>query len=220
VSRLTGLMAFFLCLVALVALPACSTESECSDEVACPFGEVCIGGSCQSGSCSTSSDCPIEHFCKNRTCTAGCESSRDCVPGNACNDKGECVAEPCKDTHTDCGFREYCDVQSGECYDAGRQYCKPCDRDNSEADCGEGNVCFANYCGVNCSEDRSCPSGFQCYPLENSDGAIETWQCITYCWLYEDYEPGAAAKAPPDGLTISVSDDTCSTHPAFQLAAP
>jgi len=189
------------------------SQSECSAEQGCEFGELCIEGQCISGRCSTSSQCPMEYHCSQRNCVAGCEADTDCLPGFRCDtDAGSCVDAPCVDSSVDCGFREFCNTLTGECYDAGGQYCKPCDRDNEELDCGSGNVCFAGYCGVDCSEGRECPSGFDCYPFQDETGNIVTWQCITYCWLYEDYDPGAFAKSPPPyaGLVLDL-EDSCPT---------
>lgn len=191
-------------------LGGCAKEpAECSQEVPCEFGEVCIGGQCESGRCSTSAQCPMEHTCKNRNCEKGCSTDNDCYPGSMCDmESGQCASAPCLDTQVDCGYREFCNTVTGECYDAGNLYCKPCDRDNEELDCGSDNICFAGHCGVDCSEGKECPGGFDCYPFNDESGNIVTWQCITYCWLYEDYKPGAFAKAPPGGLTLHL-DPAC-----------
>ena len=41
-------------------------------------------------------------------------------------------------------------------------------------------------CGVNCN-DRECPSGFDCLSIRDDFGNITSFQCITYCPLYEDF---------------------------------
>jgi hypothetical protein len=46
-------------------------------------------------------------------------------------------------------------------------------------DCGgNGNVCFANYCGVVCDDDRDCPGGFSCFMISES-----THVCYAPCYL-------------------------------------
>ena len=32
--------------------------------------------------------------------------------------EGVCTSTPCYDSHLDCGFKEYCDQQSGDCREA------------------------------------------------------------------------------------------------------
>ncbi|MFT7517913.1 MAG: hypothetical protein ACI9MC_000037 [Kiritimatiellia bacterium] len=194
--------------VPLLMLVACDTQTyECSEDVPCQgFGEVCIAGTCEVPDCSTNLDCPMEMACNGGSCAPGCDGDKDCYPGSVCNlEEGMCESAGCTDTHLDCGYREFCNTLTGECYDAGRQYCKPCDRDNVAEDCNNGdangtNVCWNNYCLVDCSNGRECPSGFQCYPFSDQSGNITTWQCLTYCWLYEDLAPGGQAAAPPPPL--------------------
>jgi len=155
----------------------------------------------------------MEYRCTRRNCELGCATDNDCFPGDRCDmTEGVCEQAPCVDTQVDCGYREFCNTVSGDCYDAGNLYCRPCDRDNSEVDCGQDNICFAGYCGVDCSEGKACPGGFDCYPFGDGSGNITAWQCITYCWLYEDFEPGAFAKSPPEGLRLML-DPVCETDP-------
>jgi hypothetical protein len=168
----------------------------CDEDGSCAFGESCVEGVCVEASCNTSIQCPMEHYCGNgRTCEPGCEDNDDCYPGDRCDiDLGSCVSEGCNETAVDCGFREFCNVANGECYDAGNQYCQPCSDDD---ECGDGNFCWAGYCGVDCTYNE-CPGGFQCYPVDSYGnitalelGNVFTYQCLTYCWLYEDYDPGS-----------------------------
>ena len=216
-SKLRPVLMHVLVCFSLLLSGCFSSDVECSAEQACDFGEVCVEGQCISGRCSTSSQCPMEYRCKNRTCEPGCTTDQDCYPGDRCDGETEqCVAQPCVDTQVDCGYREFCNTVSGECYDAGNLYCKPCDRDNEELDCGKDNLCFAGYCGVDCSEGKECPGGFDCYPFNDDSGNIVTWQCITYCWLYENYDPGAFVQNPPSGLTLHL-DPACETETSLLL---
>lgn len=182
----------------------CGRTVECDQNTPCPIGEQCVLGTCEVAECSTSLQCPIDTYCRNRTCIPGCESSYDCAPGYSCDlDIGECVEDGCQETAVDCGYKEFCNVATGECYDAGGTYCTPCRAATEDQDCGAGNECLNGYCMRDCSGGQECPSGFECYPFTDNAGQIVTYQCFTYCWLYEDYEPGAfAAPPPPAGTPI------------------
>jgi len=173
--------------VLFLTLLACSKapEAECSAELACPFGEVCVEGACQAQSCVTSEQCGIEQYCKEGSCADGCAADTDCMFGDVCDaDTRTCTVGECSDTRTDCGFGEFCSP-SGDCYEAGGNYCKPCEADG---DCGAGNYCLAGYCGVACDNDLDCPAGYDCLPLGDVSGNIITYQCWTSCWLYEGSE--------------------------------
>lgn len=189
-------------LLLLGGLAACGGKGqfECSEDESCPFGETCVEGVCQGQSCNTSIQCPMEHYCGNdRECVAGCESDNDCYPGSSCSEAAVCEEDGCIDTSVDCGYREFCNTATGECYDAGGMYCFPC---GDDSECGEGNFCWAGYCGVDCA-DNECPGGFDCYPVDSGGnitsvdyGDVFAYQCLTYCWLYEDYEPGSFLRGP------------------------
>lgn len=189
-----------------LALPAillwsCGPKYECGEDQPCDFGEQCVAGFCTEPQCSSSQQCPIDHFCRGRECIPGCQNDGDCRTGYSCDQElSECVVDECVDTHVDCGFREFCNVATGDCYDAGEQYCKPCRTSTEAEDCGAGNECLNGYCGRACETSSDCPGGFECYPFENAQGQVVTYQCFTYCWLYEDYEPGALV-APPASVT-------------------
>jgi hypothetical protein len=170
------------------------TSIQCTDEVLCGFGEVCIKSQCVATLCATSAQCPIEHYCTDRECVQGCEVTADCYPGDWCNESGVCELGECENSHIDCGFREFCNAATGDCYDAGGQYCNPC---NEDYECGEGNYCYAHYCGVNCTTNE-CPSGFECYPFSDDNDNIVAYQCIAFCWLYEDDFGGVNVSAPAE----------------------
>ena len=169
----------------LLWMLSCGTPTEepgCDLETPCGWGETCVAGECVAGICATSQQCAMEFHCSEAgECEPGCETDRDCYPGDRCGAEGQCEAEACTDTHLDCEFREYCNTTTGDCYDAGEQFCRWCTYDN---ECGEGNYCFARSCGVDCST-TPCPSGFDCVPFTNDQDEIVAYQCITYCWLHE-----------------------------------
>lgn len=158
--------------------PSPSQGNECAAERPCDWGETCVSGFCVEATCATSAQCPTETYCTEGECVPGCRQEEDCGPGRTCDLLlQECVDSQCQDTQIDCGFGEFCDVPTGECFDAGELYCRPCERDSQ---CGEGNVCWADHCGVDCN-DSECPSGFDCLGIRNAFGDVWTYQCISYC---------------------------------------
>ena len=184
---------------ALLLLAGCPNRFECDEETPCAFGSTCIAGQCEEVSCATSEQCPMEHYCDaTRSCVEGCKENSDCLAGSECDKEADvCVPSECQNTSTDCGYKEYCNSATGDCYEAGGDFCKPCEPQDDE--CGSGNICWAGYCGVNCEGGRECPSGFECAPFVDDVGNIVTYQCITYCWLFEGYAPGTFVSAPgPD----------------------
>jgi hypothetical protein len=182
-------------MIAALALLSCTgAEFECDEQTPCGFAETCVEGVCETDGCATSAQCPMENYCVEGECTAGCSEDTDCYPGSSCDASlRSCVEDECVETAVDCGYREFCNAGTGDCYDAGDLYCRPCDEDY---ECGDGNYCLAGYCGVDCAGGRECPAGFECYPFSDQFGNIVTYQCFTYCWLFEDYDPGSFATAP------------------------
>ncbi|MCB9764407.1 MAG: hypothetical protein H6739_31830 [Alphaproteobacteria bacterium] len=204
----------------LIALlfAACVPEPECTEELACPFGEVCLEGTCVEIPCNTSAQCGMEEHCVDRKCEAGCSEDADCYPGDLC-DLGEntCVSRGCRDTRLDCGFKEFCNEANGECYEAGGYYCKPCTSDESCG--GNGNLCLRfgggyEYCGVTCSTDDDCPAGLGCYPIGDRTGQIISFQCYTYCWLYEDADADFEAGSPPAPDLFPLIEPVCPVEEA------
>lgn len=188
-------------LAAALLLAGCGKTFECDEETSCDFGETCVAGLCQESACATSAQCPIETYCApNRRCEPGCEADADCRAGYECNlstTPGTCEQEPCVSSHVDCGFGEFCNAATGECYAAGGQYCRPCEPETVTQDCGAGGVCYAGACAPDCAGGRECPSGFECLPFVNDAQQIVAWRCFTYCWLYDDYDPGSFRMPDP-----------------------
>lgn len=209
--------AALLAVVGVLGLSACDggTEFTCSEEIPCEgFGETCVAGQCEVLGCSSNIDCPMENVCgAGGTCQRGCDNDNDCYPGNICDpEANECVTGGCSDTQIDCGYKEFCNRSTGECYEAGGVYCRPCDPRNVVDDCNGGdaggtNECWNNYCTVDCSNGGECPSGFQCYPFTDRAGNPISYQCLTYCWLYEDRAAGSDVLPPPADIWLPQHPD-------------
>lgn len=182
--------------LAWLIFAACTgKEPECSAEIPCAnIAETCQGDVCVTKRCANSSQCPMESYCNGGDCFAGCVEEGDCYPGSTCDiETKTCLEDACTNTEIDCDYREFCNTATGDCYDAGSQYCNFCNYEPGE--CGDDrNICYAHYCGVDCSEGQPCPSGFECSPFTDEVGNIVTYQCFTYCWLYEGVEPGGPVK--------------------------
>ena len=178
-------------MIAALLWLACATNTKgtCAADTDCGFAETCLAGVCTATECATSAQCPMEENCADGSCVAGCADDSDCYAGDYCDTTASaCTTKTCSDTRQDCAFNQFCDVASGTCTDAGGYYCTTCDTDE---DCGGGgNECVDlgvtdKYCGVACTADEDCPNGYSCIKEDNYDHTISTYQCLTYCWLYE-----------------------------------
>lgn len=153
-------------LFALVST-GCSKEDKavaCEVNSDCQLGEACINGECGNPECLTSADCPLSEYCNtDYRCAAGCEGDADCVSGETCND-GNCAPAGCRDTDLDCAYGEYCDVTTGQCYDADG-VCDDCDP-------GSDTDCFGDTERGPCSAAGGCPSGQECYVAEYDSSFI------------------------------------------------
>lgn len=176
-------------LLLVLAMTGC-TPKECETSENCAPGTVCsVSGTCQQLACTSSTDCPVGNWCDldKGDCSAGCVSDNDCLPSEQCDvEQRQCFTPGCRNTKLDCGFGEFCNELSGECFDAGNAYCRPCERNE---DCGNNgaNICLRfggqldAYCGVDCSIDQNCPQGYTCVQVTNA-GAAVSFQCIAACW--------------------------------------
>lgn len=171
---------------------------DCSEDQPCEGFATCVEGECILKKCSVNQDCGMEAHCADGECAEGCQVDTDCYPGDACGAEGNCVTARCRETSVDCGFGEFCDVSTGDCYQGSGVYCSTCQDD---ADCGgNGNLCLnfganGRFCGTECQYETDCPSGFTCLGIRDEFGNIFTNQCATYCWLYTD-DP--AGPPPPN----------------------
>jgi len=198
-----------LMLIGALALSACKAEGpECSEQEACPFGSFCVEGVCETRSCSTSAQCPMELHCAEGACAEGCAADSDCYPGDACDpETATCALAACEDSHVDCGFKEFCNNISGECFEASGYYCGEC---SGDADCGgNGNLCYGGWCAVTCASEGDCPSGFTCIGFGDVSGNIYAYGCYAACWAFDAEEESRAADplvphVLPDGEVIMI----------------
>jgi hypothetical protein len=160
----------------------CQRSLGCESNVDCPqsdtfcetgSGRCLFGPALEVGSpCSVAGQCPFGAICVDLRCAPGCYDHGDCPLGELCRE-GECRAEAGACLSTDfCPYGNVC--EEGACRDDARgAYCSPCETPTLErpSPCGpEGSLCIINsygpgpemFCGVDCSDDYSCPSGYVC----------------------------------------------------------
>lgn len=41
-----------------------------------------------------------------------------------------------------------------------------------------------------CRDGEDCPAGYDCMPVTDGNGNIFSYQCVTYCWIYDDFDAG------------------------------
>ena len=156
-----------------------NNSAPCSDGNACSEGDVCGGGSCQSGTaktcgdgnpCTTDTCNPATAACSNSANAAPCSDGDACSVGDACSG-GACkagAAKVCADSDT-C-TNDACDPASGNCV------FKPitgCGGNCAKAgDCSDSNVCTDDACvsgkcafpanTASCSDNNACTLGDAC----------------------------------------------------------
>ena len=126
-----------------------SNISGCAHDGACPTGEICHRGKCQSPApltCKTTADCPAGLYCASET--------------------GGCVAQCAADG--DCGAGEKC--QAGT--DGLRRCISTC---KSDLECVPGWRCSEKVC-VRCSKDDQCLGPEGAYCLKTGDSS--EWRCV------------------------------------------
>lgn len=184
----------------------------------CPAGYTCGGdGHCKlPGGCLANADCRdlpgAPNYCdttRNR-CAAGCDEDNDCLPvaatqGSLCDRVARrCVQRPCSGTYQ-CANQQFCNLTSGQCFNAQGTYCQTCTNDN-ECACATGATCppGPNHClefqdadggsvGKYCmlggctvqdggSGESGCPQGYRCESLPNPSGSGNYNACMRFCW--------------------------------------
>jgi len=175
-----------------VAGDACANTSECGD------GQLCLSEVCTDVGCTVSEDCAFQQYCdESFACVDGCGDSSDCIAGQECDvASNTCVDYGCRDSNLDCGYGEFCDTTTGECYPDERRHCGSCDVASTGNQCGQGSQCTAWLSGGECDGrnggeevfgviiewgNGDCAPGQHCDPFTHDQVATG----IGYC--HEDY---------------------------------
>lgn len=200
--------------------PPVDAGIECSEEVTCPTGQVCLSGhcfaSCTATSCGPNEMCGAMGACIPRppvdagppdaflppdaslVCTRNCEEEEPFTPVCRFNLCFECqIAVDCAASSAG----PVCNLGGGACTMQARAVCAPCDTD---ANCPAGNTClsrevsgqaFERVCVAPCGAGGACEGGFVC----------ETGNCVpaagATCTGYH-----AAASTPMPQACLDASD--------------
>jgi hypothetical protein len=164
----------------------CQVVAGCTDNADCEgqgSGLLCNvkTGQCEpSDLCYDDSQCPLGRVCDRQVaaCLAGCRDEADCILGSACirattaDVLGQCRQDACS-SNSECRAGYNCDLASNTCFfDSRGPFCGPC-QNFSNNECGDdpANYCLidtgdpagrSHFCGVDCSQEQGCPSGYEC----------------------------------------------------------
>lgn len=120
-------------------------RNECSAEVACAQGQLCVKGACLPG-CQSNNDCPNSDICKNTKCQSPCKQK------DACGQNAICSAVD---------HRKVCLCPDGFQGDANK-HCSPYEC-NKDEDCESNKKCSSDgYCRNPCLEYGGCGTNAQC----------------------------------------------------------
>lgn len=159
--------------------------AECVDHGHCPRGEACVDGSCVPVECFASDTCPYGEHCDDRsmTCEPGCAEDADCHAGESCDTAAsECVSDACTDTHTDCGYGEVCNEETGECEVYDEYFCTECTPGDTST-CPKDHACEwmdigqTYYCLPPCdttAKEDECPYPARCLGPTGDAGFCST----------------------------------------------
>jgi len=161
----------------------CDTKEFCIGTANCPFdvnksnGEICLGGTCQSGKCTPSSSCAgtdvscgVFPACVNCNLQDGCNGNDNrnyYCSGTSC----QFTPDSCTDCSCSCGgYNKIENSTNNNCNDGKDNNCDG-KTDNADSGCScipncVGKVCGDNGCGGSCG---TCNAGYEC----NSTG-----QCV------------------------------------------
>ena len=187
----------------------CVTSADCDIENYCNSSYECVSG------CKEDTDCYAGDSCNTdaKECESyGCRSTElDCEVGEFCNPM---TSECYYDTRGHC--KNYCawddllyGASGGECvnFDSGSGSCMV-DYNGNQTGCSGGALCYPNdpsdpnwywssipgrcitfykalYCDANSSQEQ-CPNGFNCTPLNYSDGTQTPPVCLGDCQFYSE----------------------------------
>lgn len=230
------------------AVLQCQVISGCTDNTDCEtqgqdlICNVKTGQCSPRGVCLGDSQCPLGRICDSGTgaCVPACRDDADCVLGAGCiipggQTLGECRAGACANTAA-CPPGDFCDLTVNQCVEDERgPFCGPCQFfDPSDPQCGDpANYCLidtgdpsgdGHFCGVDCSQQQGCPSGFACQDVIIV-GPPATPQCGVEicnngrcsqtggtCVMDEDCAigpPGGDCARAKVGICAGTQDQTC-----------
>lgn len=212
----------------------CQSFAACTSNLDCPQGFFCdiTQNKClPDGSlCTLDAQCAFDSVCRANVmaCTPGCRKDGDCGPKRACVNQ-QCTSF-CRD-NTYCPVNQFCNTGNGTCSPTpGRSDCRSCGSglggcDGSgpggpiEGDCltfiAEGQT--ASFCGMRCTSDVDCPSGFDCGSVifscpsgacSQDPNSTETITCTSF--LVEN----------ETGEQFYCTDSTGQPHEYFRSCAP
>ena len=130
----------------------------CTNDLQCPWGQICSQSGCIPKPCNTDSNCVSGQQCVNKQCKSKkCTTYRDCGKSEACvhinifdeyDRKGHCMplANSCTN-NSDC--------HAGTPFCVGGK-CQQCQTDN---ECMDGEVCSNGMCKGHCKHDTDCGNG-------------------------------------------------------------
>mgnify|MGYP000847631655 CR=1 FL=1 len=170
-------------------LAGCSSSAKdtepggaCASAEDCPNDLQCIAEQCIDVQCTTSAECPFESYCdqQNYACVDGCREDGDCLSGDVCDAvSNTCVGSSCRDTELDCAYGQYCNTDTGECYDDTREHCKSCDVTATNNQCGSGECFF--YQGDTCNNSGDCDDGYTCSNVPGYGKICHADFCLMSC---------------------------------------
>ena len=132
-----------------------SRDLVCTDDLQCPWGQVCSNGVCQGKPCNSDANCAAGQTCSNKVCKPkACENYRDCGRGEACVhvnlfDEYDRIGF-CMPTGNSCASNADC--RGGAPYCVGGK-CQAC---LANSDCLAGEVCSDGMCKGYCKHDTDC----------------------------------------------------------------
>lgn len=182
------------------------TSVACVDNSSCN-NQACIDNQCVDVDCLSSNDCALYEYCHDEeyTCTPGCSVDTDCMAGESCDlQTNTCEEYGCRDTQLDCPIGDYCNQNSGDCYDDPHGTCDYCtyndnyndqiellfggslqDRHCVQWDASGSTFYWLSLCNTN-QGTEACPRGFTCYDnIYDPSAGIEVSACIGACEFYK-----------------------------------
>jgi len=227
-------------------IAGCQDNTDCEEQGADLVCNTKIGQCDPRSICFDDSNCPLNKICSaSGSCVDACMDEADCVPGAGCvrevgNEAlGVCAVGSCSDT-TQCRAGYNCDLPTHTCvFDTRGPFCGACQAfDPEDPQCGDGqyaNYCLidtsdptgdGHFCGVDCSQEQACPSGYECSqviivgPPATPQCGVET--CVNQrctqtgggCTLPEDCPlgpPGGDCPRGHTGICAGSSTQVCNS---------